>query len=100
MVYPAWCQRTVDGVTTDRRILLFVLFHLSVWPSFAVPIQRTEDGLTTDRRIPFFLTESVWPSSVECYLPSKEGLTDRGILLILAGSKMTQCEAAQSYLHL
>ena len=41
-----------------------VLFHLSVWPSSAVPSQRSADGVTTDRRILFFLTESVWPSSV------------------------------------
>jgi hypothetical protein len=52
-----------DSGRVDNGQTNYVLFHLSVWPSSAVPSQRTANGLTTVRRIMYFFHLSVWPSS-------------------------------------
>jgi hypothetical protein len=45
----------VDELTTDRRILFFFLFDLSVWPSDVYHTEPAGSELKTDRRILFFL---------------------------------------------
>jgi hypothetical protein len=60
-----------DEGRTDEFSSFFFLTE-SVWSSSVVPSQRTDDGLTKDRQILFFLTESVWPS---CVVPSQRQRT-------------------------